>query len=58
METTLIREQKGGAVEVEFAKMSDEELRRMVWVFPEAQRIYLERFLKTNMADPTIPTSG
>jgi hypothetical protein len=38
--------------------MSDEELRRMVWVFPEAYKIYLERFLKANMADPTIPKSG
>jgi hypothetical protein len=58
LETTVIREQRGGAVEVQFAEMSDEELRRMVWVFPEAYKIYLERFLKANMADQTIPKSG
>lgn len=58
METTFIRDQQGGAVVVEFAKLSDEELRRMAWVFPEARKIYLDRFLKANLPKGLIPKSG
>jgi hypothetical protein len=58
LETTVIRDQQGGAAVVKFADLSDEELRRMVWVFPEAYAEYLDRFLKANLPKGLIPKSG
>lgn len=45
METEFIREQRGGAVSVKFSDLSNEELRRMFWVFPEAKAEYTKRFV-------------
>jgi hypothetical protein len=42
----LIRDQRGGAVTVEFADMTTEELRQRCWAFPEARAEYLKRFVK------------
>jgi len=58
LETELIREQTGGAVSVKFADMSTEELRTMVWVFPEAYQEYLERFVKEQQEQGLFPKSG
>jgi hypothetical protein len=58
LETELIREQRGGAISMKFSEMSTEELRRMVWVFPEAYNEYLERFVKEQQQQGLIPKSG
>jgi hypothetical protein len=50
----LIRDRNGGAVELEFKKMTDEELRRCFWTFPEARKEYTKRFLEKQ----TVPRSG
>ena len=55
MDTELIIEQTGGAKVAKFSAMSDEELRRRCWAFPEARKEYTKRFLDKQMG---IPKSG
>jgi hypothetical protein len=45
LESEFIRDQKGGAKVLKFTELSDENLRRMVWSFPEARAEYLKRFV-------------
>lgn len=46
LETELIIDKAGGATSQKFTEMSDEELRRRCWAFPEARQELVKRFLE------------
>lgn len=50
----LIRDQKGGATQVDPATLSNAELQARVWTFPECRSEYLKRFLANSGQIPQV----
>lgn len=41
----FIRDQTGGAKIIQLELLSKQELQQLVWVFPEARKLYIERYV-------------
>lgn len=53
LEPELIVDKRGGAIVIKFAEMTDAELLKLFWSFPEARLEYFKRLSKK----PLLPNS-